>query len=258
MITDRLHLGRRRRWIDCSVSRRRLNSEAAAAAAAAADCVMTKLYADQHQHQHHQHQITFKVDHRETFKSESMSSLSDFSDVPAPPTDDVDTQLISRVYGIGRKPTTIALTFRPPRKQRFTDKLPKLVNKSKKSNGRRPSNDATLYSGCGGVVIYDSDDSRVISGRQHNRMMTSKSMHFLSKTNAEVSRRVTLPAADGSGIRTLTTLSDRRQTSSEAKEHQATNDGLTPADRQPTTVAARSNSVINKYFIIKIFLIIVM
>jgi len=218
---------------------------------------MTKLYTKQGVRRHRHHQVSFKVDHRGSFKSESMSSLSDVSDVSPPPTGDVDTQFISRIYGAGRKPTTIALSFRPPRKQRFTDKLPRIVNKSRKPKGRRPDNvtsaagDGASFNGRAGGLSFYSDDSHVTSGRQNNGIVTSKSMHSLSKTNPEVNRRATLPAADGNGVRTITTLLERHQTvtsSPEAKEHRTT-DGLLSAEWKPTrtsnTNAARSSSVIN-------------
>jgi len=202
-------------------------------AAVAADvCVMTKLYAGRHhlQHQSHYH-VTFQV-------AESMSSLSDVSDELPPPKDDIDVDLISRVYGLGRKPTTIALTFRPPRKQRVTHKLPKLVTKTTKPSCRRPSN-ATSYG-----VSSHSDGSHVTSGRQNGGMTTSKSMHSLSKMNPEVNYRAKL-TPDG-GNETKTTSSERRHTvtsSSETVEHRTAN-GLISSDwKQTDSSAARSNSV---------------
>ena len=209
---------------------------------------MTKLNAEPRQHHR---QVTFTVDQqRGVVKAESMSSLSDVSDVSPPPDDDVDNRLISRVYGVARKPTTIALTFRPPRKQRLAaDRLPKLVAKTTKPKGRRRPGNVT--SPTGDAASYHSDDSHVTSGRQNNRMVASKSMHSLSKTHDAVNRSTTLPSANGTRTRTVTTLLERRQamaSPSEVKPHR-TNDRLLSAERIPNhssnTNAARSNSVIN-------------
>ena len=212
---------------------------------------MTKLYANLHHHHHHHHhnpQVTFKVDQRATFKAESMSSLSDVSDVLPPPDDDVDTQLISRVYGAddvisrvygaGRKPTTIALSFRPPRKQRSTHKLPRLVAKT---TARRPSNVTSLA----GDVTSLGDDKHV------TEMVASKSMHSLSKTNQEVNRRRALqPATDRNGIQTISSISECHQavTSSAKAKELGTTKALLSADWKPNSFSnrdgTRSNSVI--------------
>jgi len=187
-----------------------------------------------------------------------MSSLSDISDeLLPPPGDDVDAQLISRVYGIGRKPTTIALTFRPPRKHRFTDKLPKLVSKTTKPRNRRPNNVTSPPAGDAASLSgrNNSDDGHVTSGRQNNGTMASKSMHSLTKMNAAgANRRATLPAGGGNGIKTITTLLDRRHhvvTSSPEVEEHRISDRLLSAERKPThpvnTIVTRSTSVVNKY-----------
>ena len=207
---------------------------------------MTKLYADRQRCQLHeqqrQHQVTFRVDQT----AESMSSLSDVSDV-LPPDDDVDAGLISRVYGLGRKPTTIALSFRPPRKQRPAHKLPKLAAKTTKRPGNvtSPERDATSF----GVSCH-SDGSHVTSGRHNGGIATSKSMHTLSKTNPEVNHCATLPAADGNGIKTVTTLSGyhRSVTSSSKAIERRTANGLTSSDwkltRSSNDNVARATSVI--------------
>ena len=188
-----------------------------------------------------------------------MSSLSDVSDELPPPNDDVDTRQISRVYGVGRKPTTIALSFRPPQKQRFVrHKLPRLVSKTTKPNGRRPSNVTSLEGDatCGGGVSCRSDKSHVTSGRQNTGMVASKSMHSLSKTNPEVNRPALLPTSDGNGIKAITTFSGWNQavtSSAKPKEHR-TCKGLLSADWKPNRCNdsndARSNSVINSFLFI--------
>jgi len=214
---------------------------------------MTKLYADLHQR--HRQQVTFKVDQRRTSNTESMSSLSDVSDLAPPPDDDVNAELISRVYGIGRKPTTIALTFRPPRKQRTTGKLPKLVTKKTMKprggchgNVTSPAVDAAST---GDGVSCHSDGSHVISGKQNGGIVTSKSMHSLSKIKPEVNRRA-IPATDVNEVTTITTLSERHRavTSSTEVNQRRTSNGLMSSNcrapiRNIDANGTRANSVIN-------------
>ena len=274
-ITGRLHLGRRQRRTDCSISGRRLYPEAAAKAAAV-DCVMTKLYANlqhHHHHHHHHHQVTFKVDQRGAFKAESMSSLSDVSDVVPPPSDVTErrqwrasaAQWRRRHSAVRRwsqadddrahVPTAAQTAL-----HRQTTETYHQANEAKYSSSwqryiRRPGNvtspagDAALFCGCVGGVSYHCDDSHVTSGRQNSGMVMS-CMHSLTKTNPEVNRGATIAAASGNGIRTTTTLLELNQTvtpSSEAKEHGTTN-GLLSADWKPMN-GARSSSVTNKYYL---------
>ena len=217
---------------------------------------MTKLYADLHQR--HRQQVTFKVDKRITLNTESMSSLSDVSDLAPPPDDDVNAELISRVYGIGRKPTTIALTFRPPLKQRTTGKLPKLVTKKTMKprggchgNVTSPAVDAVST---GDGVSCHSDGSHVISGKQNGGIVTSKSMHSLSKIKPEVNRRAIPACTDVNEVTTITTLSERHRavTSSTEVNQRRTSNGLMSSNcrapiRNIDANGTRANSVINLY-----------
>jgi len=198
---------------------------------------MTRLYIDRPQHQ-----LTLKVDQRRlVLKAESMSSPSDGSDDLPPPDDDVDAAVISRVYGLGRKPTTIALSFRPPRKPRATHKLPKLVSKTTRrcpGNVTSPDGDVTSFR-----ASCHSDASHVTSGR--HALATSKSMHSLTKTTPDANHCV--PASGGNGIKTVSECHRSVTSSSKAVDRLNAANALASSDwkltRNSNDNAARATSV---------------